>query len=183
LAELGADREQESAAIGVARFVQYQAPEAAREQRAVSPGPDEQVQELVGDGTEEHGPAIHGMGLRRPRGRWCQQVVEASAHHKGEREAYSERIHRSNLVGMGILPLEYEPGQNATTLGLTGEETYSIHGLVDAIAKRSAIVCARRADGSEREFRCTVRIDTPQEREYYRHGGILQYVLRQLLGR
>ncbi|HTQ43006.1 MAG TPA: aconitate hydratase AcnA [Polyangiaceae bacterium] len=97
-------------------------------------------------------------------------------------ESY-ERIHRSNLVGMGILPLEYEPGQNATTLGLTGEETYSISGLVDAIAKRSAIVCAKRADGSEREFRCTVRIDTPQEREYYRHGGILQYVLRQLLGR
>jgi len=97
-------------------------------------------------------------------------------------ESY-ERIHRSNLVGMGILPLEYEAGQNAATLGLTGEETYSISGLVDAIAKRSAIVCAKRTDGSEREFRCTVRIDTPQEREYYRHGGILQYVLRQLLGR
>ncbi len=97
-------------------------------------------------------------------------------------ESY-ERIHRSNLVGMGILPLEYEPGQNASTLGLTGEETYSISGLVDAIAKRSAVVCAKRTDGSEREFRCTVRIDTPQEREYYRHGGILQYVLRQLVGR
>jgi aconitate hydratase len=97
-------------------------------------------------------------------------------------ESY-ERIHRSNLVGMGILPLEYESGDNATTLGLTGEETYSIQGLADAIAKRSAIVCAKRTDGSEREFRCTVRIDTPQEREYYRHGGILQYVLRQLLAR
>jgi aconitate hydratase len=95
-------------------------------------------------------------------------------------ESY-ERIHRSNLVGMGILPLEYSPGENASTLGLTGEETYSIEGLSDAIAKRRAVVRANRADGSVRELVATVRIDTPQEREYYRHGGILQYVLRQLL--
>jgi aconitate hydratase len=95
-------------------------------------------------------------------------------------ESY-ERIHRSNLVGMGILPLEYSPGENASTLGLTGEETYSIEGLSDAIAKRRAVVRAKRADGSVRELVATVRIDTPQEREYYRHGGILQYVLRQLL--
>jgi aconitate hydratase len=95
-------------------------------------------------------------------------------------ESY-ERIHRSNLVGMGILPLEYQSGESAATLGLTGEEVFSIPGLASAIPKRRAIVCAKRADGSVREFVATVRIDTPQEREYYRHGGILQYVLRQLL--
>ncbi|HXN32232.1 MAG TPA: aconitate hydratase AcnA [Polyangiaceae bacterium] len=95
-------------------------------------------------------------------------------------ESY-ERIHRSNLVGMGILPLEYEAGESATTLGLTGEEAYSIEGLAEAIPKRRAVVCARLADGTVREFAATVRIDTPQEREYYRHGGILPYVLRQLL--
>jgi aconitate hydratase len=95
-------------------------------------------------------------------------------------ESY-ERIHRSNLVGMGILPLELTPGDTASTLGLTGEETYSMNGLSDAILERKAIVRARRADGTIREFVATVRIDTPQEREYYRHGGILPYVLRQLL--
>jgi aconitate hydratase len=95
-------------------------------------------------------------------------------------ESY-ERIHRSNLVGMGILPLEYAPGENAASLGLTGEETYSIEALHEAIAARRVIVRARRVDGSSRELVATVRIDTPQEREYYRHGGILPYVLRQLL--
>jgi aconitate hydratase len=97
-------------------------------------------------------------------------------------ESY-ERIHRSNLVGMGILPLEYAPGENATTLGLTGEETFSIEGLAEAIAKRKVVVRAKRPDGSVCELVATVRVDTPQEREYYRHGGILQYVLRQLLAR
>jgi aconitate hydratase len=95
-------------------------------------------------------------------------------------ESY-ERIHRSNLVGMGILPLEFLPGDSASSLGLTGEETYSVTGLADAIAQRKVVVHAKRADGSVREFFATVRIDTPQEREYYRHGGILEYVLRQLL--
>jgi aconitate hydratase len=95
-------------------------------------------------------------------------------------ESY-ERIHRSNLVGMGILPLEYAPGENVSTLGLTGAETFSIEGLVEAIPERKAIVRAHRADGSLREFVAIVRIDTPQEREYYKNGGILPYVLRQLL--
>jgi aconitate hydratase len=95
-------------------------------------------------------------------------------------ESY-ERIHRSNLVGMGILPLEYAPGESASTLGLTGEEAYSVEDLVDAIPKRKAIVRAQKGDGTVREFMAIVRIDTPQEREYYRHGGILQYVLRQLV--
>jgi aconitate hydratase len=95
-------------------------------------------------------------------------------------ESY-ERIHRSNLVGMGILPLEYASGDTAASLGLTGEEAFSIEGLADAVAKRKAIVRARTADGSLREFVAIVRIDTPQEREYYKNGGILPYVLRQLL--
>ncbi len=95
-------------------------------------------------------------------------------------ESY-ERIHRSNLVGMGVLPLEYSPGDNAASLGLTGEETFTIDGLSEAIATRKVTVHAKSAGGRLREFIATVRIDTPQEREYYRHGGILQYVLRQLL--
>jgi aconitate hydratase len=92
-----------------------------------------------------------------------------------------ERIHRSNLVGMGILPLEFEPGQSAASLGLTGEEHLSVPSLAEAIANRKATVRVQRADGSKSEFAATVRIDTPQEREYYRHGGILPYVVRQLL--
>jgi aconitate hydratase len=95
-------------------------------------------------------------------------------------ESY-ERIHRSNLVGMGILPLEYAPGESTASLRLTGEETFSIEDLASAIASGKATVRAKSSDGSLREFVTTVRIDTPQEREYYRHGGILPYVLRQLL--
>jgi aconitate hydratase len=92
-----------------------------------------------------------------------------------------ERIHRSNLVGMGILPLEFLPGESASSRGLTGEESFSVPNLEEAIAARRATVQARRSDGTTGEFVATVRIDTPQEREYYRHGGILQFVLRQLL--
>jgi aconitate hydratase len=97
-----------------------------------------------------------------------------------------ERIHRSNLIGMGIAPLEFAPGEGAGTLGLTGEEVYEIVGLAEAIASgfangREVTVRAVRADGSTRELRATIRIDTPQEALYYQHGGILQYVIRQLL--
>ncbi|MGH7467119.1 MAG: aconitate hydratase AcnA [Longimicrobiales bacterium] len=96
-----------------------------------------------------------------------------------------ERIHRSNLIGMGILPLQFLDGQNRTTLGLSGRETFDLSGLDAALAARNAndkrvAVRARREDGSSNEFVVTARIDTPQESEYYRHGGILQYVLRQL---
>jgi aconitate hydratase len=84
-------------------------------------------------------------------------------------------------VGMGILPLEFSPGDTAASLGLTGEETFSIENLAAAIPTRKAVVKATRKDGTVQSFTTTVRIDTPQEREYYRHGGILQYVLRQLL--
>jgi aconitate hydratase len=96
-----------------------------------------------------------------------------------------ERIHRSNLVGMGILPLQFEDGQNVESLGLTGEETYDFAGLTTLLKEklangRTLKVTAQSADGSVKEFTAKVRIDTPQEIEYYEHGGILQYVLRQL---
>ncbi len=99
-------------------------------------------------------------------------------------ESY-ERIHRSNLVGMGILPLQFEAGQNAESLGLTGEEIYDFAGLAELLASRFAqgktlTVVATSPDGSRKQFHAMVRIDTPQEIEYYKHGGILQYVLRQL---
>jgi 3-isopropylmalate dehydratase small subunit len=97
-----------------------------------------------------------------------------------------ERIHRSNLVGMGVLPLQFRPGENVTGLGLTGEEVYDLEGLPKLLESgftngRDITVKARRADGGEKTFQAVVRIDTPQEVRYYQHGGILQYVLRQLL--
>ena len=100
-------------------------------------------------------------------------------------ESY-ERIHRSNLVGMGILPLQYKPGETAASLGLTGEEVYHVEGLAAMLRKTfksggEVMVKARNAAGATKEFRALVRIDTPQEVLYYQHGGILQYVLRQLL--
>jgi aconitate hydratase len=96
-----------------------------------------------------------------------------------------ERIHRSNLVGMGILPLQFEAGQNAASFGLTGEEVYDFAGLTALLESRFAAgktlpVKATSADGAVKQFTARVRIDTPQEIEYFEHGGILQYVLRQL---
>jgi len=92
-----------------------------------------------------------------------------------------ERIHRSNLVGMGILPLQFLPDQSAASLGLTGKERYDIAGLAEL--PKQVTVKATADDGTVTEFRTTLRIDTPQEQQYYRHGGILEYVLRQLAGR
>ncbi|WP_394826151.1 aconitate hydratase AcnA [Pendulispora albinea] len=101
-------------------------------------------------------------------------------------ESY-ERIHRSNLVGMGILPLQFGAGDSAQSLGLTGEEVFDIDGLAPLLAgglqHRDITVKARRPDGIVREFVATVRIDTPQEIHYYQHGGILPFVLRQLLAK
>ncbi len=93
-------------------------------------------------------------------------------------ESY-ERIHRSNLIGMGVAPLQFLPGQNAASLGLTGRETYDITGL-DRGDAREVTVSAMPESGKPVRFSARLRIDTPKEREYYRHGGILQYVLRQL---
>jgi aconitate hydratase len=92
-----------------------------------------------------------------------------------------ERIHRSNLIGMGVLPLQFIDGRNAQSLGLTGRESYEITGFNGTDA-RSAIVVATPASGSPIRFEVRVRIDTPKEREYFRHGGILPFVLRQLAG-
>ena len=95
-----------------------------------------------------------------------------------------ERIHRSNLVGMGVLPLEFKAGDTRLTLGLSGFETFDIDGMSDAMKPRALVtVRARSADGSEKTFQAISRIDTPEEMSYYRHGGILPYVLRQLIGR
>ncbi len=93
-------------------------------------------------------------------------------------ESY-ERIHRSNLVGMGILPLQYNAGDTAESLGLTGKEVFNITGLQNGAAKFVAVT-ATAEDGNEKSFDVKVRIDTPQEVEYYQNGGILHYVLRQL---
>jgi aconitate hydratase len=99
-----------------------------------------------------------------------------------------ERIHRSNLVGMGILPLQFLPEQGAKSLGLTGRETFDFAGLAASLAEgfpqgKQLAVRATRPDGTRTDFPVTVRIDTPQELLYYRHGGILEYVLRQLAGK
>jgi aconitate hydratase len=94
-----------------------------------------------------------------------------------------ERIHRSNLIGMGILPLEFPKGQTRESLGLTGEETFAITGIAAKLEPRMTVkVTATDGQGKKTAFDALVRIDTPDEAEYYRHGGILQYVLRQLAG-
>jgi aconitate hydratase A / 2-methylisocitrate dehydratase len=95
-----------------------------------------------------------------------------------------ERIHRSNLVNMGVLPLQFKDGDNAASLGLTGTETYSIVGVGAGLKPRGDLrVVATNADGSTRELTAAVRIDTPEELVAFRHGGILPYVVRQLVGK
>ncbi|MDN8645574.1 aconitate hydratase AcnA [Stenotrophomonas indicatrix] len=93
-----------------------------------------------------------------------------------------ERIHRSNLVGMGVLPLQFRNGENAQSLGLDGSEVIDVTGLQDGASKR-ATVTATKADGTKKTFEVSVMLLTPKEVEYFRHGGLLQYVLRQLAGR
>jgi aconitate hydratase len=98
-------------------------------------------------------------------------------------ESY-ERIHRSNLVGMGVLPLELTNGETRQSLGLTGFETFDIEGVSDSMAPRSVVtVNARATSGPAKSFKAVCRIDTPEELSYYRHGGILPYVLRQLVSK
>jgi aconitate hydratase len=89
-----------------------------------------------------------------------------------------ERIHRSNLVGMGVLPLNFKDGQNSVSLGLTGLETYTVEGFSQGV--KEVIIIAEANDGTVTRFPCDVRIDTPKEWQYYQHGGILQFVLREL---
>ena len=95
-------------------------------------------------------------------------------------ESY-ERIHRSNLVGMGVLPLEFKAGENRESLGLTGHEVFDIEGISSLKPRMEATVRAKSADGKVKAFSAVVRVDTPEEVSYYRHGGILQYVLRQMV--
>jgi aconitate hydratase len=95
-----------------------------------------------------------------------------------------ERIHRSNLVGMGVLPLCFKPGTDAKTLKLDGTETYSLRGLSNEVKPRQTMdLEIKRADGTIELVPLTVRIDTPIEVDYYRHGGILPYVLRQIVSK
>ncbi len=93
-------------------------------------------------------------------------------------ESY-ERIHRSNLIGMGVLPLQYPEGENAESLGLTGEETFEVTGIT--ALNDGGIPSTVNVKADDVEFEGVVRIDTPGEASYYRHGGIMQYVLRSLL--
>jgi len=98
-------------------------------------------------------------------------------------ESY-ERIHRSNLIGMGVLPLQFPEGQDAASLGLDGTETFDVTGVTElnqGVTPRTMKVKATKADGSVVDFDAVVRIDTPGERAYYLNGGIMQYVLRSLL--
>ncbi len=118
----------------------------------------------------------YGSGSSRD---WAAKGPRLLGVHAVIAESY-ERIHRSNLVGMGILPLQFLASENADNLGLTGQETYDISGMQAGSAPATVKVTATAPDGRQTTFQARVRIDTPQEFEYYRHGGILHYVLRQL---
>ncbi len=121
----------------------------------------------------------YGTGSSRD---WAAKGVNLLGVKAVIAETY-ERIHRSNLVGMGVLPLQHLPGESRETLGLTGEETYTIAGLAAGLRPLTRLtVTATAPDGSSKSFETLCRIDTPVELDYYRHGGILQYVLRQLAG-
>ena len=124
----------------------------------------------------------YGSGSSRD---WAAKGPKLLGVHAVIAQSY-ERIHRSNLVGMGILPLQFLPEEDPETLGLTGEESFDVTGLGEMLDARFASgrhvrVTAHRGDGTSVQFEATVRIDTPQEILYYQHGGILQFVLRQLL--
>ena len=95
-------------------------------------------------------------------------------------ESY-ERIHRSNLVGMGVLPLEFKPGENRESLGLTGHEIFDLEGVAVLAPRKEATIHAQSPDGKVKTFQAIIRVETPEEVSYYKHGGILQYVLRQML--
>jgi len=120
----------------------------------------------------------YGSGSSRD---WAAKGVALLGVRAAIAESF-ERIHRTNLVGMGVLPLQFRPGESAAGLGLTGKETYHVEGIPLALdgGGRRARVRAVAGDGSEKAFTVDVRVDTPQEVEYYRNGGILPYVLRQL---
>ena len=119
----------------------------------------------------------YGTGSSRD---WAAKGVQLQGVRAVIAESF-ERIHRSNLVGMGVLPLQFLPGEGVKSLGLTGYETYDIVGLTDLMAPRQLYtVRATREDGSTVEFQVISRVDTPVEVNYYKNGGILQTVLRRM---
>jgi aconitate hydratase len=124
----------------------------------------------------------YGSGSSRD---WAAKGPKLLGVHAVIAQSY-ERIHRSNLVGMGILPLEFLPEEDPETVGLTGEEIFDITGLHKVLdskfaSGRHVTITARNKDGNSFQFEAAVRVDTPQEILYFQHGGILQFVLRQLL--
>jgi len=94
-----------------------------------------------------------------------------------------ERIHRSNLVGMGVLPLQFKAGEDVASLGIRGDETFEITGLANLRPQQDVTLVIARADGGRREAKVLCRIDTPIEIDYFQHGGILPYVLRELVSK
>jgi aconitate hydratase len=119
----------------------------------------------------------YGSGSSRD---WAAKGVQLLGVRAVIAESF-ERIHRSNLVGMGVLALEFLPGQNRESLGLSGREVYSISGLADGLKQRQRLKVRAEEDGKAKEFEVIARVDTPDEIEYIRHGGILPLVLRELL--
>jgi aconitate hydratase len=119
----------------------------------------------------------YGSGSSRD---WAAKGTRLLGVRAAIAESY-ERIHRSNLLGMGVLPLEFEAGENRESLSLTGHETFEIEGVASLAPKKTIHVRAKSGDGEEKSFSVIARADTPEEVAYYHHGGILQYVLRQML--
>jgi aconitate hydratase len=116
----------------------------------------------------------YGTGSSRD---WAAKGTALLGVHAVICQSY-ERIHRSNLVGMGVLPLEFADGQSRESLGLTGDEVFAIEGIAAGLSPRKRL----RVRADKKAFDVIARVDTPQEIEYYVHGGILQYVLRQMMG-
>jgi aconitate hydratase len=136
---------------------------------------DEEVPLIILAGKEYGTGSSRDWAAKGPRLLGVQAVIAGSY----------ERIHRSNLVGMGVAPLEFLPGDTVESLRLTGHETFDIEGLAEAgngafQSGCTVNVTAHRQDGDDVKFEARLRIDTPQEQLYYRNGGILHYVLRQL---
>ena len=119
----------------------------------------------------------YGSGSSRD---WAAKGPRLLGVHAVLAESF-ERIHRSNLVGMGVLPLQFKEGESAATHGLTGFETFDISGIAEGIKPGMLVTIRARGEGTDKTFQAVTRIDTPYEIHYYRHGGILQYVLRQLI--
>ena len=141
-------------------------------------GIDEAGGKVGGTGNAQGAPGFSDM-IRQT----VDKVNELQVNSKNIAESY-ERIHRSNLIGMGVLPLQFPAGQTADSLGLTGTETFDVVGITELNNGKipgTVSVTATSEDGSKVSFQAVVRIDTPGEADYFRHGGILQYVLRSLV--